>query len=446
MLSIPVGATRLCDGATRRTFLRAGALAVPGLSLSLTDLLRAEERAGSRSRHKAVIHITLGGGPPHQDTFDLKPDAPAEVRGEFKPIRTAVPGVDICEVFPKIAKIADKFAVLRSIVGAEARHDTFQCLTGWKLDELGTLGGRPCLGAAAGKLLGPVPGSAPTVVGLNNIGTWRRAGHGGFLGPAHGPFLPQGPALSDMRLKGTTADHLADRRRLLAAFDTARRDADRSGAMAAMDEFEKRAFEVVTSSRLVEALDLSKEPEKVRQRYGDGKPYGKHILDGSPTANEMFLLARRLVEAGVRVVTVPYGRWDSHLDNFNFMRDHGPKLDQALTALVEDLDSRGMLDDVTVIAWGEFGRTPKINKDAGRDHWPEVNCAILAGGGMKVGQVIGSTTRYAESARDRPIDFQEVLATLYHNLGIDVTTAQLTDPTGRPQFLVDAKPIRELVG
>lgn len=445
MLSIPIGKSRMCDGVTRRSFLRAGALAAPGLSLSLADVLRAEQRSGNANRHKAVIHITLGGGPPHQDTFDLKPDAPAEIRGEFKPIKTNVPGIEICEVFPKLARMADKFAVLRSIQGAEARHDTFQCLTGWKLEDSSSIGGRPCLGAAAGKLLGPGPGSAPAVVGLNHIGTWRRAGHGGYLGAAHGPFLPVGAAMNDMRLKGLSAERLADRRKLLAGFDTARRDIDRTGGMAAMDEFEKRAFDVITSARLVEALDISKEPEKVRQRYGDGKPYGRHILDGSPTANEMFLLARRLVEAGVRVVTVPYGRWDSHLDNFDFIRDHGPKLDQALTALLEDLDSRGMLDDVTVIAWGEFGRTPKINKDAGRDHWPDVNCAILAGGGMKLGQVIGSTTRYAETVKDRPVDFQEVLATLYHNLGIDVSTARLTDPGGRPQFLVDAKPIRELV-
>jgi hypothetical protein len=442
MIHLPVGARRDCDGVTRRSFLQIGAVG----ALGLADLFRAEAASPAPKRHKAVIHVTLGGGPPHQDMWDLKPDAPAEFRGEFKPIPTAVAGLDVCELFPKLAGLMKHGTVLRSIVGAEARHDTFQCLTGWKFDDLKEIGGRPCIGAVASKLLGPTPSSSPPHVGLNNIGTWRRGGNAGFLCPAHSPFLPQGPALADMRPNGVSAARMADRRKLLAGFDTLRRDIDASGTMAAMDEFEKRAVDVLTSGKLVDALDLSKVPAKTLARYGDGKPYGKHILDGSPTANEMFLLALRLVEAGVRVVTVPYGRWDSHLDNFNFLRDHGPKLDQGLSALVEDLRDRGMLDDVLVIAWGEFGRTPRINKDAGRDHWPDVNSAVIFGGGLKHGQVIGSTTRYAEAAKDRPVDFQEMTATLYHTLGIDSVATKLTDPTGRPQFLLEAKPIRELVG
>ncbi len=286
----------------------------------------------------------------------------------------------------------------------------------------------------------------PPFVGLNRVGTWGRPGLPGFLGPAHAPFVASGPAFTDLVLRAVRPDRLADRRRLRAAFDGLRRELDAGQQMEALDEFERRAVGVLTSNKLVEALDLSRENDRVRARYGDGKPYGKYILDGSPTANECFLLARRLVEAGVRCVTVPYGRWDSHLDNFNFVRDHGPKLDQALSALIEDLEVRGMLDDVTVIAWGEFGRTPRINKDAGRDHWPEVNAAVLAGGGMKVGQVVGSTTRYAEAARDRPIDFQEVLATLYHNVGVDPAATTLKDPSGRPHYLVEKGPIAELVG
>jgi uncharacterized protein (DUF1501 family) len=194
----------------------------------------------------------------------------------------------------------------------------------------------------------------------------------------------------------------------------------------------------------VEALDLSRESPKLRERYGDGKPYN-YQYDGAPTVNEHLLIARRLIEAGARVVTLSYGRWDSHGGNFALVRDHGSKLDQCLTALVEDLEVRGLLDDVTVIAWGEFGRTPRINKDAGRDHWAPVSCAILAGGGMRTGQAIGSTDRTGSYAKDRPVHFSEIVATLYHNLGLDPSTTTVLDPTGRPQHLVEAKPLPEVI-
>jgi uncharacterized protein (DUF1501 family) len=194
----------------------------------------------------------------------------------------------------------------------------------------------------------------------------------------------------------------------------------------------------------VDALDLSKEDPKIRERYGTGQPY-RYQYDGAPTVNEHLLLARRLVEAGVRVVTLSYGRWDSHSKNFDLVRDHGAKLDQCLSALIEDLQLRGMLEDVTVIAWGEFGRTPRINKNAGRDHWPNVSCALLAGGGMRTGQVIGSTNRLGEEAHERPVHFQEIFATLYHNLGIDAGRTTLNDPSGRPQYLVTRPVIPELV-
>src|SRR5215467_11049663 len=219
---------------------------------------------------------------------------------------------------------------------------------------------------------------------------------------------------------------------------------DHAGGLKGADAATARAFDVLTSSKLVEAMDLSKEDPKVRERYGDGKPF-KFQYDGAPTVNEHLLLARRLVEAGARVVTLSYGRWDSHSKNFDLVRDHGAKLDQCLTALVEDLDVRGMLDDVTVVAWGEFGRTPQINGGAGRDHWPQVSCAILAGGGMKTGQAIGATNRLGEYAKERPVHFQEVFATLYRNLGIDVMATTYADPTGRPQHPVDRPPMKELV-
>jgi uncharacterized protein (DUF1501 family) len=251
--------------------------------------------------------------------------------------------------------------------------------------------------------------------------------------------------MDDLTLNGVTLDRLQDRKTLLTSLDGLKRSADATGMMEGMDSFTQAAFGVLTSSGLSNALDLSKEPAEVRERYGDGKPY-KYQYDGAPTCNEHILLARRLIESGVRSVTLSFGRWDSHGANFDLVRDHGSKLDQAVSALVEDLDERGMLDDVTILVWGEFGRTPRINKNAGRDHWPQVSCALMAGGGMKTGQVIGSTNRLGEHAATRPVDVQEIIGTTYHNLGIDPMTTTLPDPTGRPQFLVDKRePIRELV-
>jgi uncharacterized protein (DUF1501 family) len=282
-------------------------------------------------------------------------------------------------------------------------------------------------------------------------GPWSEPGGPGFLGPAYSPFQPNkmgsaGSSENVIRLQGMSLNRLQDRKRLLEALDARRRDLEVDGGMQARDAATAAAFDLLTSSKLADALDLSKEDPRTRERYGDGKPY-KFQYDGAPTCNDHLLIARRLVEAGVRCVTLSYGRWDSHGDNFGLVRDHGAKLDQCLTALVEDLEQRGMLNDVTVIAWGEFGRTPVINKDAGRDHWPQVSCAILAGGGMKTGQAIGRTNRLGEVPEERPVHVQEILATLYHNLGIDLETTLLTDRTGRPTVLLEQRePIRELVG
>lgn len=433
-----------CDGLGRRGFLKIGALG----ALSLADILRSEARAGAPSRHKSVIHIFLAGGPPHQDMWDIKEDAPSEIRGEFQSIATSVEGIRIGECFPRIAKIAHKCVFLRSVVGCDGAHDAFQCLTGWRRRDLANLGGRPSMGAAMAKLLGPVDRGVPPFVGLSGPTAhvpWSEAGAPGFLGPGHGPFKPDGPGMANLTLRGITTDELSDRRRLLGSLDTLRRDIDNSGMLDGMDAFTERALGVLTSSRLVDALDLSKEPQALKDRYGDGKPY-QFQYDGAPTVNDQLLIARRLIEVGVRCVTLSYGRWDSHGANFDLVRDHGAKLDQCFSALVEDLDARGMLEDVTVIAWGEFGRTPRINSGAGRDHWPPVSCALMAGGGLRSGQAIGATNRLGEYAKERPIDMQEVLATLYHNVGINPAETTILDPTGRPQFLVDARePIRELV-
>jgi len=443
MLSILGQSNRFCDGVSRRSFLKIGALG----TLTLADIFRAEARAGTTSRPKSVINIFLGGGPPHQDMWEIKTEAPEEIRGEFKPIATTVPGIQIGEVFPKIASLMDKCAVIRSVVGAAGGHDAVQCMTGWAPKDLATLGGRPSVGSALAKLRGPVDPSVPPFVGLaepTKHMPWSDSGKAGFLGMAYAAFKPDGPGMTNLKLNGTSLEQLADREKLLSSFDSLRRDIEATGLLKGMDANHERALGVLTSSKLLDALDVSKEPEKVRDRYGDGKPY-KYQFDGAPTVNDHLLLALRLVEVGVRCVTLSYGRWDSHGKNFDLVRDHGSKLDQGLSALIEDLDARGMLNDVTVIAWGEFGRTPRINKGAGRDHWPQVSCAILAGGGMRTGQAIGATNRLGEFAKDRPVHFQEIIATLYHNVGIDPATTTINDPTGRPQHLVEYPAIKELI-
>jgi hypothetical protein len=451
MLNVFGPATRYCDGVNRRGFLKIGAFAFGATCLNLTDLYRAEATqvaAGVPSNsHKAVINVFLGGGPPHQDMWDIKTEAPSEIRGEFQPIQTNVNGIQIGEVFRRMAGLMDKCVVIRSITGCADRHDAIQCMTGWPHDSLRPMGGRPSLGSVITKVQGAVDPSVPPFVGLcapTQHRPWSDAGQTGFLGSSYAPFKPEGQGMADMRLNGISVDQLGDRRRLMQSFDNLRRDIDMNGSIQGLDAAQQRALGVLTSSKLLDALDLSKEPQIVRDRYGDGKPY-QFQFDGAPTVNDQFLTARRLVEAGVRCVTLTFGRWDCHSQNFNLVRDHGGKLDQCLSALIEDLDTRGMLNDVTVVVWGEFGRTPRINNGAGRDHWAPVSCCLMAGGGMRTGQVIGATNRLGEVAAQRPVYQGEVMATVYRNLGINPDAVNILDPTGRPQHLADHPPMREVV-
>lgn len=433
-----------CDGLVRRNFLKIGALGLGGLSMS--QLLRAEAANGIGNSNKSVIMVYLPGGPPHQDMIDLKMDAPIEIRGEFRPIPTNVPGIQICEHLPRLAKLTDKLAIIRSMVGAKDRHESFQCMTG-RLNERNPPGGWPEFGSVISKLQGT---QDPTLASYVNLSpkmkhTPYNFGKSSFLGHAHIPFNPSGDIKEDMVLGSITTQRLADRKALLASVDRFRRDLDTNGSMEGFDSFQQRAFDILTSSRMLDALDLASESPKLRERYGKGTD--KEQGDAAPRLNEQFLLARRLVEAGVRVVTLSYSFWDWHGSNFKIAKQNLPDFDQALGTLIEDLDERGLLDNTTVIAWGEFGRTPKINKDGGRDHWPNVSCALLAGGGMKTGQVIGATDRLGGEAVLRPVTFQEVFATLYHNLGINASTTTVPDVTGRPHYLVDDgyQPIKELV-
>lgn len=447
MLKIEGRATKFCDQISRRSFLQIGGLAMGGLSLP--QLLQAEQQNPQRQSHKAVIMIFLNGGPPHQDMFDLKPDAPAEIRGEFQPIATNVPGIEISELMPRVAGMMDKFSIIRSLVGSEGRHDSFQCCTGHQFRDPKPQGGWPSMGSALSKLQGAVDPSVPPYIDLS-----QKMAHDpynikgpGFLGMAHSPFRPDGEVMSNMTLNSISTVRLHERTRLLEELDTYRRKVDQKLAAESSDNFTEQALGVLTSSRLVEALDLEKVDPKVRARYGidDPKVLGFDPKMGYQALMSRFLQARRAVEAGARMVTCSFADFDYHSDNFGRGRKVIPLLDQGVAALVEDLHERGLDQDVTVIVWGEFGRTPKINDKAGRDHWSRVHAGLLAGGGMPAGQVIGSTDKWAEAAVDRPVHMQEVFATLYHNLGIDPATTTIPDNNGRPQYLLERQaPIREL--
>jgi uncharacterized protein (DUF1501 family) len=441
MLTVHGNEHQFCDGLSRRSVLKIGGLAMGGLSLS--QLLQAEAVPGRPQRQKSVIMIFLTGGPPHQDMVDLKMDAPVEIRGEFRPIATKVPGIQICEHLPRLAATLDKWTVIRSLVGSEGRHAAFQCNTGWTVNQQ-PAGGWPSFGSVVAKLKGPANPGTPPFVSLAprmKNAPWGDPGQAGFVGQAYSPFTPNASGAGTLSLGSVSIEQMADRRALAQQLDRFKREADATGAIAGLDAYQQQAFGILTSGQLAAALDLSKEDPKLLERYGRGSPENAGYGDAGPLMNEYFLTARRLVEAGVRVVSLAYGRWDwhgrPHGTNFDNARDHLPQLDQGITALVEDLTDRGMIDDVSIVVWGEFGRTPRINKNGGRDHWPNVGCALLAGGGMKTGQVIGATDRLGDHATERPVHFQDVFATLYHRLGIDINRATVNDLSGRPRYLVD---------
>jgi hypothetical protein len=447
---------RFCDGLTRRSFLKIGGLAMGGLTLA--DLLRAEAAGGGLGKggtgsHKSVIMIFLSGGPPHQDMVDLKPDAPADIRGEFQPIATNVPGIQICEMLPLLAQRIDRLAIIRSLVGSEGRHAAFQCLTG-QAHTPQPPGGWPSLGSVVSKLQGPVAADVPAFISLTpkmKGSGWADLGQPGYCGAAHAAFAPNAEKANfELRVD---RQQLGARQSLLGQLDRLKRDVEKSGALEGADAFYQQAFGILTSSRLADALDVEREEPRIRERYRGGSDEPAGYGDAGPIQNDYFLAARRLIEAGARVVSLAYGRWDwhgrPHGTMFENARDHFPLFDQGFSTLLDDLRDRGLDKDVSIVVWGEFGRTPRINKNGGRDHWPQVACALLAGGGMRTGQVIGSTNKFAEVPKDRPVHFQEVFATLYHNLGIDPTHQTIPDVTGRPQYLVDHtrfEPLQELVG
>lgn len=425
MLSILGRGTRLCDGITRREMLRVGGLAFAGLTLA--DVLRLRARAApNASREKSVIMIWLRGGPSHIDSYDMKPQAPAEIRGEFRPIRTNVPGIQICEYMPQQARIMDKLAVLRGIKSVDiGDHTPHYILTGFP-----DRGKRPVLGSIV-SYLRPRSDGLPPYVSLmyKPPGLYDNEGPT-YTGPAHRPFVPRGEGLANLSLaRGVSRQRLRERTPLLEAFDDLRREVDDSVAEG-MDVFRQRALEMITSPRARAAFDLAQEPAATRERYGK--------------FCENFLMARRLVEAGVSVVTLKVGDWDTHEKNFRDMREQLPKLDRGFHALVTDLHERGLEKDVAVVLWGEFGRAPKISRGDGRDHWPEAGAAVIAGGGFKVGQVIGETDGHGGRAKGSPYTPSNVLASLYHHLGIDPADT-IPDRNNRPMHVLDDRtPVREL--
>jgi hypothetical protein len=404
------------------------------------------------------------------DLIDLKPSAPSEIRGEFTGIDTALPGLQVCELLPKIARIADRFVFIRSLVGSTGQHNAFQCQSGWDEKNLAPVGGRPAMGCVVSKLLGSSKDVAPPFVDLmQGRALVRDSARPGFLGPSFKPFRPDistlfpRPLEPGMKIElakrgedhtvslkldaALSANRLDDRATLLSGLDTLRRAVDRSGMMDAMDRFHQQAAGILLSGQFAEALDLARVPAAELARYtAPASSLARFTTAEDENSMRKLLLARRLVQAGVRCVSVSFSDFDTHSNNFNRMRQMLPILDHGLSTLIADLDERGMLDDVSIVVWGEFGRTPKINNSAGRDHWPRVGMAMLAGGGMRVGQVIGATDRTASTAISRPVTYQDILATLYTRLGIDSSRITLVDPAGRPQYLLDhGNPLGEVV-
>jgi hypothetical protein len=417
---------RFCDGVSRRGFLKIGAF---GAGLTLAELLRLRALADEKAvtPNKAAIMIYLPGGPSHMDMYDLKPDAPKEFRGDFNPIATNIAGIQICEHMPLQAKMFDKLAAVRSIVSVDEHSDCL-VMTGYP-ERVNRTAGHPSFGSVVSKLRSSAQQGVPPYVSLRGM---SRGTEPGYLGIAHRPFTSQGPGVQDLKLSnGVSEERFGQRKALLEGFDDVRREIDASGTMAGLDSYTARAFDIVLSGAVRKALDLNKEDAKVRERY-------KGV--------EQFLTARRLIEAGVGCVTLAIGGWDTHGQNFTTLKKQLPKVDQGVANLIQDLHDRGLDKDVVTVMWGEFGRTPKINNNAGRDHWAPVMSALIAGGGLKMGQAIGSTTARGERPKDRPLSVPQVLATLYRAIGIDPVQT-FTNGSGRPMHILDERePVKELLG
>jgi hypothetical protein len=434
---------RTCDGLRRRCVLRLGVLGMAGLSLSLADLLRlrAEAAEGTPSRaakDTAVIQVYLEGGPSHIDTYDPKPDAPSEFRGEFRSIAGNVPGIALCELLPRQARMLDRLAILRSLQHTSADHGvgTHWIMTGFPGEPAHRDNVRPSVGAVVARVRGANATGVPAYVALPRAPAF---GQGAYLGPIGNPFAPDDDILTGAGVRGferpasLSLERLDDRRGLLTRLDRIERERDAAKVMEGMDRFAAEAHAMVTGPRARAAFDLAREDAKTRDRYGRTR------------VGQACLLARRLIEAGVTFVTVVEGGWDHHGQVFDGCRRQLPALDAAIASLVDDLHERGLSERVLVIVWGEFGRTPRINRQAGRDHWPGCMSAVVAGGGLRMGQVIGASSRRAEAPVDRALRPEDLLRTVYEVLAIDAHR-EFRNESGRPLAILNqGEPIAELL-
>ena len=446
----------------RRGFVKAGALGLGGLSLA--NLMRAEAAVKNRdavSNDKCVIILWKRGGDSQHETWDPNPDAPQEYRGSFGAMSTKVPGTQICDLLPQCAKMTDKFAILRSLHHKNAGHSAGDQIlfTGYPPGRNPNENLYPSCGSIVAKQLGHLnPELPPSVMIPRHLPGVERA----YLGKKYSPFYTQAaPAnkatwpqnggkfeVPNLELtNGLDFNRLDSRRGLLNGFDSIRRDIDNTGNAEAMDKFQQQALDIVTRPRARDAFNLDAEPMKLRERYGFMPQYNAPTPDrcGVPSWSQRILLARRLVEAGVRLVTVDLRWWDTHVEGMDSMKNGFlPRWDLCYSALIEDLDQRGLLDTTLVVAWGEFGRTPRVNKNNGRDHYPNVFSAALAGGPVKGGRVVGSSDSKGAFPLDNPKSPQDVLATIYQHLGID-TERHYIDHSGRPIITLPfGKPIEEL--
>jgi hypothetical protein len=442
---------------SRRGFLKVGCLGAAGLTLG--DVLRARSLAGTTGQaapgDQSVILIWLDGGPPQHETYDPKPDAPAEFRGPLKAISTALPGVQLSELLPEHARLLDKMSIIRSMYHDNGDHfaAAHWMLTGFLGSNAADLQPQyPSAASIITKIKGARKPGIPAYVGVpqtHSVGLVPGYHGAAYLGVGHNPFVADGDPNSEgyqvpnLTLpSGVDAGRAHGRRGLLGAFDGARRDVDASGLMEGLDRFDREAFSIVTGQKARDAFDLSREDPRLRDRYG------RHQWCQSA------LLARRLVEAGVRFVTLTFSGWDFHSSLETGMKNVLPLLDSTVGSLVEDLESRGMLDSTIVMVMGEFGRTPRMNNTGvpgadpipGRDHWGNVMSVLVAGGGLARGRIVGSSNSKGEIPRDRPIRPQDLIATLYHQLRIDPETS-FTNRAGRPISIgSDGEVIRELLG
>ncbi len=441
MLKIEGELFRNCAGSTRRNFLQIGA---PLLGLGLADLLRLESRAAEAIRpgsQKSLIVFWTDGGVSQQDTWDMKPDAPSEYRGMYEPISTNVPGVQLSEKLPFQAAVMDRLSIVRSVHHENGIHapSAHWMQTGYFGPTLArNAAQKPSFGSVISRSMGSRQPPIPAYVTIPKSEAFGYQG-AVYLGKAFNPFEVGGdPNAADFRLPnlslpaGLTEQTIDSRRALLKTFDTLRRDIDDSGVMEGLDTFKSQALEMVAGDQVRAAFDLNSEDSDLRDTYGRHR-YGQSAL-----------LARRLVEAGARCVNINTGNWDHHNDIAKGLEEHLPPLDKAIAALVVDLTTRGMLDDVIIYCVGEFGRTPRMNGHAGRDHWADCFSVLLAGGGIQGGRIVGASEKWGGGVQERPVTPPDLLATIYHRLGIPPDT-HFEDASGRPVSIVGSgRPIAEL--